>query len=312
MAVGIGASGFVGIAFEATANTYEAPTKFFPVTEETLKFIQETVWRRPVRGHADVHGGVAGNVRIEGNLGFECQESVLPYFLYAGRWTIVKTGTTPNFTYTATPAHSATAASGRTLSITVVRNGIVFGYVGCVATDYSFTVDNGLLMATVSIIGSDEEVESLPVPTFDDSVPFGAGTYTVSIPTGSPVEDTDEFTLNIGNSGEAQYRLRNSRGAKFIKYGERSVELNFARDFESRTDYDAFKALTAQSITLLASKGANNQVSFLVPSAVKNDYEITGIGEQGELIRAGVSYMGTYDATDGSVKIICKTQEDIT
>jgi hypothetical protein len=43
MALDIGASGEVGLAFEATVGTYVAPTKFIPVRNESLKRVQDTV-----------------------------------------------------------------------------------------------------------------------------------------------------------------------------------------------------------------------------------------------------------------------------
>ena len=49
MAVGIGAGGYVGIAFETTYGTYVPPTKYFPIKSENLKFMQDTYWRRVVQ-----------------------------------------------------------------------------------------------------------------------------------------------------------------------------------------------------------------------------------------------------------------------
>jgi hypothetical protein len=120
MAVGIGAAGIVGIAFETTPGTYVAPTKFIPVRNENLMYKQETVWRRPIRGVVDVIGGVPGNADVSGDFELEALHDCIPYFIMAGRTTFAKTGTGP-YTYTFTPSHVATTVSGKTLSITIVR-----------------------------------------------------------------------------------------------------------------------------------------------------------------------------------------------
>src|SRR5690349_23175591 len=126
MGYGIGGGGVVGIALETVAGTYVAPTKFVPINSESLAHRQATTWRRPIRNSVDTLGAVAGNVNVEGDMNIELVEDVLPYFLMASRLNVVKTGAGPNYIYTATPTANATPA--KTLSITVVRNGIVYGY----------------------------------------------------------------------------------------------------------------------------------------------------------------------------------------
>jgi len=312
MPLGIGAGGIVGVAFETTPGTYVAPTKFFPIRSEGLAWKQSTVWRRVIRGTVDVLGGVAGNGEFTGDIDMEFLEDVHMYFAYCSRCAITKTGTT-NYTYDIVGAHSGAQATPKTMSITIVRNGIVFGYTNCVVGAQEFSIDNGLLVCKYSIFGSDEAVQSSPTPTYTTTAPFGAGMYDVQIPTASTVLDADGFSLTIDDSGENQYRLRNTgRGPQFAKFGERNVSLKLERDFQNRTEYDAFKALTAQSITIVASKGANNSVTFLLPVAIKDTYEVALSGV-GDLVRASVDYFGTHDASTGaSYKLTVKTQENIT
>jgi Phage tail tube protein len=312
MVQSIQAEGFMGIAFEATAGTYVAPTKFFPIRSEGLQVVQNTNWRRLIRAIADESLPVKGYSHVEGDISIDAIESVVPYFLYASRQTVVKTGTT-NYVYTTTPFHTALPTTARTLSITVVRGSVIHGYVGCVVGQQVYTVDdNGLLVATFSILGRDEASQSLPIPTVDTTIPFGAADYTISIPTGSPVSDSSGFTLTINDNAVGESRL-GSQAWRFVRFGERGITLSVTRDFESRTDFDAFKALTSQSITLLCSKGTNNQIQFTLPVSIKDTYEITGLATQGDLIRATINYRMPYDtATSKAYEIIVKTQENIT
>lgn len=307
-AVGAPAGAFPTVNTAAVPNTYVAPTKFFPIKSENLTRPQDSVWRRPIRQSADIIGAVQGNVHVEGDIVMEALEDVVIWWLYASRTTIVKAGS-PNFTYTITPNPNAVPI--RTMSITVVRNGIVFGYVGCVTSNFKFSIDNGLLMFTVHVIGSDEAVQSLPVPTYSATVPFGAGQYNIQIPTATQVFDADTFEWTCDDNADPQYRLRDTgRGAQFIKYGERQMGLTIERDFFDRTDYDNFKALTSQTITIQASKGSNNSIVLLTAVAFKDTYEL-GLSGQGDLIRAQIAYQLAIDGSGNSYQITLKTQENV-
>lgn len=309
MAPGIGANGILGIAHEVTPGVYVAPTKFIPITNESLKYIQDTVWRRPIRQSADVIGAVQGNSHVEGDIEMEAFEDVVPYFLYCSRTLVVKSGAT-NFLYTVTP--TAAAIPARTMSITVVRNGIVFAYTGCVVSSYTFTIDNGLLKFNCSLLGRDETVQSAPTPTWPTTVPFGAGQYNVQIPTATQVFDADGFEFQVDDNAEAQFRLKDTgRSAQFVNFGERSVQITTERDFDTRTEYDAFKALTSQDITILASKGVNNSISIDMPVSIKDTYEV-GLSGEGDLLRAAITYIGVANASGIAYTIVVKTQEVIT
>lgn len=313
MPVGIGGNGFVGIAPETVSGTYVAPTKFVPIQNESLTRPQETIFRRAIRQAVDVLGGVAGNAHVEGDISMEAFEDIVALFLCGARATKTKTGTTPNFAYDF--VGNSLAIPSNTISITIVRNGAVFGYVGCVVSSFSFSIQDGLLMFNVSIVGTDEATQTLPTPSWGTGIqaaPFGAGTYNLQIPTSTQVFDTDNFEFTVEDNATANFRLKSTNAAQFVSFGERSVSLTVDRDFIDKTDYDAFKALTSQSITLTATKGANNSITILMPATIKDTYEVPLSG-QGELIRASVAYQATFDATlTSAYKVTVKTQQDIT
>lgn len=302
MAPGIGASGIVGVAFETTPGTYVAPTKFIPITNESLKYVQDTVWRRPIRNALGILGAIPGNVHVEGSLVCEVLSDTILYFLYAAHTTQTKTGTGP---YTYAFKASQAALPTKTLSITVVRNGIVFGYTGCVVSSFEISVDNGTLMLSCDILGRDEAVQSAPTATWSTNVPFGAGTYNVQIPTATQVFDADGFTFASDDSASAEYRLKNTgRGAQFVRFGENTVSLKTERDFDTRTEYDAYKALTSQTLTIVASNSAvNDQVTINMPVAVKDEYVVSGLSGQADLIRASITYNAVMDGTGNTYTI---------
>jgi len=310
--LGIGGGGLLGVALEAVAGTYLAPTKFVPINSESIHMVEETQFRRPIRQSVDILDAVAGNEHPEGEIELDAREDCVAVILQAARLTAVKTGSTPNFTYTYTP--NANAIPARTMSITVVRAGEIFGYTGMVVSGYKFSVSDGILMFSCTVKGRQEATQSNPTPTWPTSVPYGMGKYSIEIPTATPVTDTDAFEYSVDDAGTPNFRLKSTgRGGDFINYGERTTQLSLTRDFLSRADYDNFKTVVAQSITLSATKGVNNSISILIPNAFKNTYEL-GLSGQGELIRAQIQYEGVLDSASPAKvsQIVIKTQEDIT
>jgi hypothetical protein len=309
MGYGIGAGGIMGFAHETVVGTYVAPAFFWPFLTESVQYQQETDWRRPIRQSADVIGGVQGDSHVEGDLEMEAFEDAIAYFLYCSRCSPAKSGAT-NFTYVFTPTSAATAP--RTFSLTIVRNGVTFGYVGCVVSSYKLSIDDGILKMTFSIVGQDEATQSLPTPTWPTVVPYGAGMYSVQIPTATQVFDTDTFEFTVDDQADPQYRMKNTgRGPQFISYQERNVSLTVERDFQDRTDYDAFKALTAQAVTILATKGVNNSIQIDLLAGIKDTYEVN-LGSQGDLVRASVAYQGPIGAAGNACTVTVKNQANIT
>jgi hypothetical protein len=311
----LNAAGFLGVAFETTYGTYVAPTKFIPVRSETLETDQELIERRVIRADtAGLVGIVKGNMHVAGDLEIEVLDDTIIYLLAAMRTTPVKSGTMPNFTYTFTPGNSALPP--KSLSITVVRGDQVFGFTGCIVGSAEFTMDSGMLIARSTVVGANEASQATPTPTWPTTSPFGPGEYTVEIPTGSPTAqfesvDLESFSLSIEDNATPEFRMRGDHGAEFARFGERSVSMSLQRDFLTRTEFDAYKAVTAQSINVLASKGANNSINFLTPGVFKNSYSI-GLASQGDLTRANIEYTCVRSGVDPEYTITVKTQENVT
>lgn len=311
MAPGIGAAGILGVALETVSGTYLAPTKFIPFESESLNYVSDNIMRRPIRQSADIVGIVPGNTHVEGDIGFEAITDAVAILLHGARHTVTKTLTGP-YKYNFVP--NANAIPTKTLSLTVVRNGVVFGFTGMVVSNFTFTTEDGVLKFNCGFQGRDESVQSLPTATWPSTVPFGAGMYTIEIPTATQVFDTDTFEFSVEQNAEPQFRLKSAgaRGAQFIKYGENETKLTVERDFDTRTDFDAYKALTSQSITIKAIQTAVvNEIDITVPVAIKDSYEVQMPG-QGDLVRASIAYTGVLDGTGKSYSIDVWTAENIT
>lgn len=305
----IGAGGILGIALETVSGTYLAPVKYVPFNSESLKYNINPVERRPIRNNAGLIGLIPGNATVEGDIEFDVTTDVLVHFLIASRCTYVKTGTAP-YVYTFTP--SANAIPTKTLSISIKRNGEVFGYTGCAVTGFTISVgDDGKMTATVSILGRNEATQSALTATWGTAPVFQAGMYNLQIPTATQVYDADTFEFSSEDNGQSNSRLKNTAGASFVNFGESNASLKTARDFETRADYDTYKAGTAQSVTMIATADANNIVNINAPVAIKKTYEVN-IGGQGDLIRASVEYGCVVDGTGKHYQIVVTTSENIT
>jgi hypothetical protein len=316
MTLGIHAEGYMGIAFETVYGTYVPPTRFFPIKSESLVESFENQKRRVIRGIADNLGHIQGYSHVEGDVEMELMEDVLPYFLYVSRNEVAKTGTTPNFVYTTTPQHwgASTLMPKPGMSITVVKNGTVYGFTGCATTGMEFSVDSGICQMKMTMIGRAEASQALPTPTFPISdLPFSAGMYSIQVPTASQLFDVNDFTLTVNDNGEAQNRLQNSTFAQWVKFGQREVQLELERDYTDRTEWDAFKLLTAASVTVLVQRNANKSVQFKLPNAVRDTHEVDGLSDQGNPTMQRTTWEGNYDPTTSkSYEIICKCSTDIT
>jgi hypothetical protein len=317
MTVNTQASGYIGLAFETVYGTYVAPTRFFPIKSESLVEDRQNQNRRLIRGIADTLGSLSGFFSVAGDIEMELMEDIVPYFLYVSRNSIVKSGTGPNLVYTTTPTHVGNSVSltKPSMSITVVKNGLAFGFVGCVTSALEFSASEGIPSFKVSIIGSSEASQSLPTPAYlATDLPFTAGMYNIKVPAASGIlYDVESFTLTINDNAEPMFRHSDKAGAQWVKFGEREVTFEMSRDFDTRAEYDSFKALTTVATSLLLTRNANRSVEIKLPNAVRSTYEIDGLSDQAAPILANVSYMGHYDPTTSkSYEIVCKALTDIT
>jgi hypothetical protein len=270
-----------------------------------------------MRGIADVIGVVPGATHIAGDIMFELTEDVLPYFMYCMRASIAVAGST-DLTYTLTPEHGAVPNvwSGRTMSITVVRNGFPFGYSGLVVSELEIEAsDAGIVTCKASVVGQTEAAVDAPSPSWEAVVPFGPGTFNIQIPTATEVFDMDKFTFTVNDAATPQYRLQTVRSPSYISFGERTVSYKTERDFSSRDEYDNFYklALAEDGLTVIMTKGADNQVTYVLPQPQADTFDVGQLTGQGTLIRSSVSFDGIYNiGASNAYSIVCQCQEAVT
>jgi hypothetical protein len=171
--------------------------------------------------------------------------------------------------------------------------------------------DDGILKHTANIIGLDEAAQSALTPTWPTTTPYGAGQYSLQIPTATQIYDADTFEFTSEDNAEPQHRIKTARTAQFVKFGESNASIKVERDFETRANYDQFKTVTAQAITLLASKGSSESVQIDMPVGNIKSYEVN-LGGVGDAVRASVEYAGSIDDTGKHYSIATKCAANIT
>lgn len=304
MPAGLGGGGKVGIAFETTMGTYVAPTVFVPVLNEGLRYTEEKYKSEQIRQqtiHSDVKSGY---YHVEGDIELEVDPNNIVHWLYASRHTITKTGAGP-FTYKFTPSSAGSASTGagatvaKTLSITIVRNNVVFGYTGCVVGGFEFMIEDGVLKCTLNVLGLAEAVQSAPSPTWVAPILYGADAHRVYLaaaavtPTFGAVDvNFNGFTFRANYNAEAQNRIRSDRSASYISFGITEAEIESELDFLDRTDYDNFvtnvqRAIKLESLNGGATLAAATDGVRLQGNRVSYDTYDIGLEGMGDLIMAG-------------------------
>jgi len=318
---GLGGGGIVGVALESTLGTYVAPTVYAPILSETLKYTETKYYSEQIRQQTIVSDVKAGYYHVEGDIVMEVDPNTLPYFLFCTRHT-------PAFSsgvYTWVPSSAgaaSTAASGmvqRTMSITVVRNGVVFGYTGCVMGGYEFTITDGVLRVTFNVLGNKEATQSAPTPSWVAPLLYGADAHYVYLaasgtnPTFSATDTTfNGFTFRGNFNASAQNRIVADRGATYISYGITEATIESELDFMNRTDYDNMVNNTTKAIKLESLAGGATFAACTTGVAIQANrvsydaYDI-GLAGMGDLIMAGFTGRCIGIAGGDAYSIKCKS-----
>lgn len=270
----IGGNGAVWVGLETTYGTPVDPTAsgvgvWVPIISETLAYTETKYFSPQIRNSAISSDVEQSYYHIAGDIVMEVDANYMPYFLYASRHTVTKTGSVAPYSYSAAPTNVGATypgGSARGLSIVVVRNHIGFLYPGCVVTQWAFTINNGVLQVTMTIMGLAEQDTATPDPTSSESwiaaSLFGASDHSVYVDTAgltptfaSPDLTFNGYTFTANYNGAPQNRLTSSRSATYISYGETEATYDTELDFTSKTEYDNMKLNTLRAVKFESLKG---------------------------------------------------------
>ena len=335
MPAGLGGAGYMAIKHEATMGTYLPPTTagtlFIPILEESLIYTEDKYYSEQIRQQVIDSEQKPSYYHVEGDVTMEVDTAFLPYLLYCSRFNITKTGAGSPWTYKFVPStagSATTAASGavsRTASITMVRNGIGFGYGGCVIGGWEFSIEDGVLRVTMNVFGLSEITPGgLGSPTWAAAKLLGADAHQVFVDAAgatpafaTPATDFNGYTVNINHNPEAQNRIVNTRAASYISYGKTEATLDTELDFVSKTEYDNYKASTKRAYRLrsigdaVAYASSTDAITIDFNRASYDSYEVA-IGGIADLIMANVNARALVQSGGEAFIIETKSTLDIT
>jgi hypothetical protein len=333
----IGAAGSVYVGIESAYGTANDPTAsgvgvWVPVISESVQYTEpDRYYSEQIRQEA-VHSDVKQSYyHVEGDIVMEVDAHFLPYFLYASRHTVTKTGTGP-YLYTAVPSKRGSSYPGGTakgISIMVTRNGEDFLYNGCVVNQWAFTLENGIGRVTMSILGLGENDPATPgtaVPTWIAPSLFGADAHAIYTDAAgltpafaSPDATFNGYTFTANHNGEPQNRVKRDRSASYIKYGITEVSYDTELDFTSKTEYNnfknlVFKAIRFESITPGGSGGTWGAATegYRI-TAYRTNYATseTTLSGMGDLVMSRTTGRGLGITGGSAYKIECKSTVNI-
>lgn len=324
--VGLGGGGAIGIAIETTMGTFVAPTVWVPIISEEFRYVENRYFSPQLRQQVMVSDVKQGFYHIEGTINFEVDTHFLPYFLYASRHTVTKTGAGP-YVYKAVPNHMASVqAPAKTLSITAIRNDILFGYAGCVVGQYEFTIEDGVLRCAMNMLGLSESDPAGPLtPTWVDPDLLGADAHAIFVasdygaaPTFAGAStDFNGITLTINHNPTAENRIRKDRAASYIAFHETEIGFSTELDFINQTEYLNFVSTLQRGIKLESTQGAVTYAAATDGVKVQlnrfayetYDVDLPGLGD---IVMAGATGRGLAVSGGDAYELHCKSATNIT
>lgn len=310
MPAGLGGGGYMALSLEATSGTYQDPatagTIFIPILEEGFTYREDKYYSPQIRQTTIVSDVAQSYYHVEGDVRMEIDPNFIPYIYYCSRHTITKTGAGP-YVYKFVPSNVASVVSGvgataRTASVTFLRNGIGFGYSGCVFGGYELTIDNGVLVGTFNMLGLSEQTPgALGTPVWVDPHLFGAAAHSVYVAASgtAPTFVTADvnfngFTFTANFNAAAQNRIVPDRAATYISFGETEATYTTELDFVDKTEYNNMLSNTTRAIRLESLRGgvsfaaATEAHRITVDRSSYDTYDVS-LGGMGDLIMAGVT-----------------------
>lgn len=334
MPAGLGGVGAMFVTLEATYGTYLDPTAgaatglWVPYLDESLAYTESKYYSPQIRSSYIDSDVKQSFYHVEGDIKMEVDATYLPYFLKASRLSVAKSGAGP-YVYTCTPGTNGSAYPGGSqlgMSITIFRNGVGFGYGGCVVSQAVYTIENGVAMVTFSLIGLSEATPGgVGTQSFAAANIFGADAHTIytdasgTAPTFASADaNFNGFTFTLNDNATPQNRITPVRSATYVAFGKSEFGYDTELDFIDKTEYNNFVASTTKAIRYQSVKPGGAGTFAAATSALRitarrtayDSYVVNNPGI-GDIVMARVNGHGLVQVGAAAYTIECTSPTNI-
>ncbi len=281
----IAGNGAVWVGLETTYGTPVDPSAsgvgvWVPIISENLAYTEAKYYSPQIRQSAIVSDAKQSYYHVEGDIVLEVDANYMPYFLFASRHTIAKTGAGP-YVYSASPTNIGSTYPEADTAGAVTPSWIA-----------------------ASLFGAD--AHSVYVDAAGTAPSFASSDTTFN-----------GFTWRANYNGAAQNRILPTRSATYISYGEIDSTYETELDFTSKTEYNNMKSNTFRSLKLESLKGGTpfasaTEAMQIISYRSNYDSYVVGLSGIGDLLMARVT--GRLLGITGGVpfKLVCKSPVNIT
>ncbi|MBS1877715.1 MAG: hypothetical protein JSU00_31175 [Acidobacteria bacterium] len=248
---------------------------------------------------------------------------------------VVKSGTTPNFTYTCTPLFPANGDAAELPYFSFIEQirpgaGVVLDRmaVGCAVEGWTITIGSGPGRAnskiTVEFVGSGKLTEpsgiALPAATLEKLLPSASlalsinGTDYVTNKNIVSLETSwkNNIRLDAGFFPGSGFQTAGDAATGAIRgrleFGNRQGGLKFTARFDNTsTELTKLKAQTTGTATITLTFDANNSLAI---TWQKVSFATAEVGETDQVVTVAVEATPLYDSTNGIVSAVAKCGVD--
>ncbi len=263
MAQSTGISAQIGVKAETTYGTYIAPTAFFPLISESVKFDIGRIESKAIRANRlvmDSGDWAAGQKTGSGQVNLELYDRTSAILFVHALGSVTTTGSGP-YTHTITPGNllgkSLTMQVGRPSTDGTVR---VFSYLGTKIKSWTLTAKaNELVKMTLDVLARDEDTaQTLASASYTSGLkPFVFTGAAVSVG-GSSLSNCREFTIQGTNSLSDRRVVSSALMLEPVDGDQRSIKGTITMEFDSMTQYARYTGATEAAVVLTFTSGSNS------------------------------------------------------
>jgi hypothetical protein len=272
---------------------------------------------------------------VSGTLEKYLSAEIAAWAMAFGLGKVVKSGTTPNFTYTCTPLLPANGDAAELPYFSFIEQirpgaGVVLDRmaVGCAVEGWTITIGSGPGRAnskiTVEFVGSGKLTEpsaiTLPAATLEKLLP--SASLALSINGTDYVTNKNIVSLETSWKNNIRLDAGFFPGSGFqatgdattgairgrLEFGNRQGTLKFTARFDNTsTELTKLKAQTTGTATITLTFDANNSLAI---TWEKVAFATAEVGETDQVVTVAVEATPLYDATNGIVSAVAKCGVD--